>query len=110
MKKKIPKFKSEKEEAQFWDTHSPLDYKDTFSDIKESIEFDPVLLKRVANRRAERKRFLTIRIGQRQVDLTKVIAKEKGLGYQTLMRMWVIEGIHKELKGHPEFLKFIPSK
>ncbi len=110
MKKKMPKFKSEKEEARFWDTHSPLDYPDEFADVKEPFKFAPALLRKAARRREERKRSLTLRMGQPQIDLAKVIAKYKGLGYQTLMRMWVIEGIHKELEAHPEVKKLLASK
>ncbi|MFH1777166.1 MAG: hypothetical protein ABH952_06395 [Candidatus Omnitrophota bacterium] len=49
-------------------------------------------------------------MGQHQIDLAKVIAEYKGLGYQTLMRMWVIEGIHREIHMHPKLLKFLASK
>ena len=110
MKKKIPKFKSENEEARFWDTHSPIDYPDEFIDAGQPFKFAPALLEKVAKRREERKRYLTLRMGQFQIDLAKVIAKYKGLGYQTLMRMWVIEGIHKELKIHPEVKELLTSK
>lgn len=105
--KKLPKFKSEEEEARFWDTHSPLDYPDEFVDVKEPFEFAPGLLKKAARRREERKRHLTLRMGQHQIDLAKVIAKYKGLGYQTQMRMWVIEGIRKEISAHPEIRKLL---
>ncbi len=54
--KKLPKFKSEEEEARFWDTHSPLDYPGEFREVKESFEFAPGLIKKVAGRRVERKR------------------------------------------------------
>lgn len=37
--KKLPKFKSEEEEARFWDTHSPLDYPNEFTEVKEPFEF-----------------------------------------------------------------------
>lgn len=36
-KKKLPKFKSEEQEARFWDTHSPLDYPDEFTEVKEPL-------------------------------------------------------------------------
>ncbi len=108
--KKIPKFKTEKEEADFWNTHSPLDYPGEFMDVKEPFEYAPSLLKKAAERRQERKRFLTLRMGQRQIDLAKVIAKYKGLGYQTLMRIWVIEGIRQEIKTHPEIGKLLTAK
>lgn len=107
--KKIPKFKSEEEEARFWDTHSPLDYPDEFTDVKEPFKFAPALLRKTAKRREERKRSLTLRIGQHEIDLAKVIANYKGIGYQTQMRMWVIEGIHKELEEHPKVKKLITS-
>jgi len=37
--KKLPKFKSEEEEAHFWNTHSPLDYPGEFTEVKEPLEF-----------------------------------------------------------------------
>jgi hypothetical protein len=108
--RKIPKFKTEEEEAHFWDTHSPLDYPGEFVDVKEPFEFVPSLLKKAAERRKERKRSLTLRMGQRQIDLAKVIARYRGLGYQTLMRIWVIEGIRQEIRAHPEIGKLITAK
>ena len=108
--KKLPKFKTEEEEARFWDTHSPLDYPGEFSEVKDPFEFAPSLLKKVVGRREERKRQLTLRMGQRQIDLAKVIAKYKGLGYQTLMRIWVIAGIRQEFKEHPEIEKLLTAK
>jgi len=108
--KKLPKFKTEEEEARFWDTHSLLDYPGEFSEVREPFEFAPSLLKKVVGRREERKRQLTLRMGQRQIDLAKVIAKYKGLGYQTLMRIWVIAGIRQEFKEHPEIEKLLTAK
>lgn len=108
--KKLPKFKSEKEEARFWDTHSPLDYPNEFTDVKDPFEFTPAFLRKVAKRKTERKRHLTLRMGQSQIDLAKVIAKYRGLGYQTQMRMWVIEGIRKDLVIHPEIKKLLALK
>ncbi len=102
--------KTEEEEALFWDRHSPLDYPGELLDMKDPFEFAPALLKKAAERRQERKRTLTLRMGQRQIDLAKVIAKYRGLGYQTLMRIWVIEGIRQEIKAHPEIGKFLYNK
>lgn len=107
MRKKIPNFKSEKEEALFWDTHSPVEYQKELEEVKEPFVFSPTLLKKIAKRKLERKRTLTIRIGQQQIDLAKVLAKQKGLGYQTLMRMWIIEGIEHEFSADPRMRKLI---
>ncbi len=108
--KKTHKFKSEKEEAGFWSKHSPLDFPCEFTEIEQPFKFSPALLKKITKRQKERKRPLTIRMGQRQIDLAKVIAEVKGLGYQTQMRMWVIEGIRNELKMHPEIRRLLISK
>ena len=35
---KLPKFKSEKEEADFWSTHSPLDYPNEFKEVNMQIK------------------------------------------------------------------------
>ena len=56
MKKVIPKFRTEEEEARFWDTHSPLDYPGEFSEVKEPFKFAPELIKKVAGRRGERRK------------------------------------------------------
>lgn len=108
--KKLRKFKTEEEEAHFWDTYSPLDYPSEFTEVKEPFEFAPGLIRKAAIRREERKRQLTLRMGQRQIDLAKVIAKYKGLGYQTLIRIWVIEGIRREFAVHPEVRKLLVAK
>lgn len=42
---------------------------------------------------------LSIRIDPRHVDLAKQIAERKSIGYQTLMRMWIVEGIERELEA-----------
>lgn len=102
--------KSEERQARFWDTHSPLDYPGEFVEVKEPFEFAPDLLKKAAESRQERKRSLTLRMGQRQIDLAKIIAKYRGLGYQTLIRMWVVEGIRHEIKAHPDIGKIIAAK
>lgn len=56
--KKLPKFKSEEEEAHFWNTHSPLDYPGEFTEVKEPLEFAPNLLKKAAERRRKRQHSL----------------------------------------------------
>lgn len=108
--KKPPKFKSEEEEARFWARHSPLDYPGEFRKVKEPFRFSPDLVKEAISKREERKRLLTLRMGRQQIDLAKIIAHWKGLGYQTQIRMWVIEGIRREIRENPEIRKFVTSK
>lgn len=42
--KKLPKFKSEKQIAGFWDSHSPLDYPGEFTDVINPFKFKSTLL------------------------------------------------------------------
>jgi len=110
MKKRVPKFKSEKEEARFWSKHSPLDYPDEFTKIKEPFKFDPALVKKIAEQQKERKRSVTFRIEPSKVDLVKIIARRHGSAYQTLIRMWINEKIYQEFKAHPEIKKEIKKR
>lgn len=86
---KIPDFKTAEEEAEFWETHSVSDYWDEFRPVKE--ELDPKLKAKIKSR-ANLKR-VTLRLSQEQIAAAKRIATEKGIPYQTLMRMWIVEGI-----------------
>lgn len=80
MKNKKPKY---------WDTHSVSDYLNELEPVKE--ELDPELKAKI-KARANLKR-VTLRLGQEQIAAAKRIAAEKGIPYQTLMRMWIVEGI-----------------
>jgi predicted DNA binding CopG/RHH family protein len=85
----IPDFKTAEEEAEFWETHSVSDYWDEFEPVKE--ELDPKLKAQI-KARANLKR-VTLRLSQEQIAAAKRIAAEKGIPYQTLIRMWIVEGI-----------------
>jgi predicted DNA binding CopG/RHH family protein len=109
-RKKIPKFKSEKEEAAFWSKHSPLDYPDEFKDIKKPFQFNIDFLKKMAKEHKEKKKTLTLRMEESQILLAKIIANRLGNYYQSLIRAWVKEGITRELEEHPEIEEYIRKK
>ena len=84
---KIPKLTGEAEEAEFWGTHDSVHYLDdtqpaevTFMDARP------------------RKQPISLRIDPDAIDQLKDIASRKGMGYQTLMRMWVMERLEQETK------------
>ena len=79
---KLPKFKNAQEEAEFWETHSPLDFADQFEEVKEPI----------VDRRS-RKKGIYIRVDPAAIELGRNIGAELGIGYQTLFRMWIMEGL-----------------
>ncbi|MCX5677544.1 MAG: CopG family antitoxin [Candidatus Omnitrophica bacterium] len=105
MRKKMPEFKSEEEEALFWSKHSPLDYPDEAKAAEKPFEFAMYLLKRAAKEHKEKKRLLTFRMEQSQILLAKIIAKKYGDNYQSLLRKWIRERIYEEIKGNPNIAK-----
>ena len=82
---KIPKFKSYKEEAGWWDTHDITEI-EGLEPVEEEVFIKP------------KKQVVSIRLEGRLVEQLKRIAQEKGIGHTTLVRMWVIE----KLKEHQE--------
>ena len=109
-RKKVPKFKSEKEAAEFWSKHSPLDYSSEFKDSNEPFQFSVDFLKKMAKEHKEKKKTLTLRMEESQILLAKIIANRLGDYYQSLIRDWVREGIIKELEEHPEIEEYIRKK
>ncbi|MGH7799955.1 MAG: CopG family antitoxin [Thermodesulfobacteriota bacterium] len=83
---KIPKFKSDQEAAQFWDTHSLAEFKDDLELAKENVFVKP------------EKQVMTIRVDKKLANAMKAIAREKGINYSTLARMWLIERVKKEME------------
>jgi predicted DNA binding CopG/RHH family protein len=102
MKKKqleIPKFASEREEAEFWSTHDTTDY---WQDAEEApsgeFELEPALREQILQR-AREKQLISLRLERRQIVQAKQIALRKAVPYQVLIRMWIEEGIQNELRG-----------
>lgn len=86
MIKKIPKFKSLKEEAKFWDSHDVTDY---------LAELTPVALK--AKLAGKKEEVLTIRIQSNLKEKMEKLAQDYGLNVSTMVRLWVIDKM-KNLK------------
>jgi len=91
---KIPKFKTEEEEAEFWETHSIADYWDELSRV--DVEINPKLKEKI-RRRAPLKP-ITLRLTEEQIAEAKRLADDKGIPYQVLLRLWIAEGIKEEKK------------
>jgi predicted DNA binding CopG/RHH family protein len=88
----IPDFKSEEEEIEFWKTHSLVDILDELPEVK--VEISGELRKRIEDHK--KKKLLTLRLDPAQIDKAKEIAIKKGVGYLTLMRNWIQQGIERE--------------
>ena len=50
-KKRLPRFKNETDEAEFWATHDSTDCWSDFEDVEEPLELDPDLVKAIDDRR-----------------------------------------------------------
>ncbi len=85
--KKLPKFKSEKEEAEFWATHDSTEYID-YSKAKRSIFSN---LKPTT-------RTISIRLPESLIEHLKVLANKRDIPYQSLMKVFLVERIEKEFK------------
>jgi predicted DNA binding CopG/RHH family protein len=73
-KKSIPDFKTEKEEQEFWATHSSLDYEMEL--ITENFEIDEMA----------KTQPICIRMEKWLIRDLKAIAAEEGLPYQTIIK------------------------
>lgn len=81
---KLPTFASEQEEAEFWDTHDSTEF---------LAETEPVEMRFVDRRPVKQQ--ISIRLEPAAIVEIKKVANGKGIGYQTLIRMWVMEQLQK---------------
>lgn len=84
--KKKPKFKSEKEEFEFWSTHDSTEYVDyskakrvLFPNLKPST------------------RTISIRLPETLIDHLKLLANKRDIPYQSLLKIFLIEKVEEEL-------------
>jgi predicted DNA binding CopG/RHH family protein len=78
--KPVPKFKSEKEERKFWETHDSTEYLDwskavqvRFSNLKPSTQS------------------ISIRLPLSLLERIKVEANKRDVPYQSLIKIWLSE-------------------
>lgn len=91
----IPKFKNEKEEAEFWDTHSIARIWDQLKKVKVELS-EPLKAKMSERRKA--KKLISLRLEPEQIESLKVVASKRSIGYLTLIRMWINEKLLQERK------------
>lgn len=81
--KEVPKFKSIQEMADFWDTHSTVDYPDFWQpapDVKFSKNLVSVF-----------KKVVPIRLDEKTKKAVERVAEAKGIGISTAARMLIRE-------------------
>ena len=83
--KKIPKFKNEDKEREFWATNSPLDYFDTAKASRVDFpNLKPTL------------RSISLRLPEGMIGTLKSMANSYDVPYQSLIKMLLAQGIEKE--------------
>lgn len=82
---RLPRFSTDQEEADFWDTHDSTEFLE---------DTEPVDVTFVDARPAKKQ--ISLRMDPEAIDKLKAIARRKGIGYQTLIRIWVMERLAQE--------------
>lgn len=84
--KKLPDFKkmSDAQIAEFWETHEVTEFTDDLMQVTETfVDVRP-------------KKTISMRIDEKAINELRELASKKGIGYQTLMRMWIKERLAEE--------------
>lgn len=83
--KRVPKFKNEDEERAFWAKHDVMDYVDPksartvrFTNLKPSL------------------RTISIRVPEHLIEGLKVLANERDIPYQALLKQFLAERMNQE--------------
>jgi len=87
-KTKIPKFKSRKEEAEFWDKHDFTEFLDQTKKVNLKV-----------NLGVPKEEILTIRLQPGLKKQMNQLATEMGTQTSTLARMWLIEKLKTLNRG-----------
>lgn len=82
--RKIPHFKSDREAAEFWDTHSLADFEKALAPADDVVFIKP------------ERQIVSLRLDRKIVGALKSLARRKGIGYSSLLRMWVLEKFYSE--------------
>ena len=83
-KKTLPEFKTESEERAFWESHDSSDYVD-WSQAKPA---------RFPNLKPSTKT-ISLRLPEALLERIKVEANKRDVPYQSLIKAWLTEDIHK---------------
>lgn len=89
--KKVPKFQSIEEMANFWDTHSTADYPDYWepvTDIKFSKHLKSIYLN---GAKSLKSKIIQMRLDEETISAMEKVARQKGVGTSTAARMLLRE-------------------
>lgn len=90
---RLPAFRRDEEERAFWERHRLGDY------VRDLQPARVLVSDRFRSRVKERKKNVTFRLEPSRVRQIKKVARALGIGYQTLMRMWILDGLRRRQAG-----------
>jgi predicted DNA binding CopG/RHH family protein len=100
MTKKRPPFKTENQEAEWWAKNQDL-IADRFEQAKATGKLSKGTVARVARERASQagpSPTITIRLAEDDLERARALAAEKGLRYQTYLKMLLHQALNSEEK------------
>ena len=86
--RKIPKFRDEEQERNFWASHDSTDYVDWRRSERVKLP----------NLRPTT-RTISIRLPESMIEKLKVLANKRDIPYQSLLKMFVADKIEEELRS-----------
>ena len=95
---KMPKFSNENEEADWWASPSGRAYAKQKSAETQSKKHRAGVSSLVALLNKKSSVQIAIRLPEADLAQARKIAERKGIGYQTLLKMFVREGLEREAR------------
>lgn len=89
MIKRIPTFKTEEDEREFWASHDSTEYVDWKRARKVIMPGLKPSLKTIS-----------LRLPESMLEELRLLANKKDVPYQSLLKMFLAEKIQEELKAH----------
>ena len=86
-KKAIPRFRSEKQEREFWSKH----------DSSECVDWREAQRETFANLKPSTKS-ISVRLPQSLIDELKRLANKRDVPYQTLLKIFLAQRVREELR------------
>ena len=87
-RKRVPKFASEQEEREFWETHDSSEYVDWAA--AESV---------VMSNLKPSTKTISLRLPEGLLDSIKVEANKRDMPYQSLIKAWLAEDVKESRQG-----------
>jgi predicted DNA binding CopG/RHH family protein len=91
----IPKFSSEAKEAEWWDARRP----EIEMEIRRRMKQKPTVTLGQVIQGAKLSQPVTLRIPKADLETARRLAAEKGLGYQTYIKMLLREALAKNVRS-----------